>query len=465
VNPVKNLLISLLGCLILCGCNPSGSLPTGIVGTEKPTATLTVLAPVTTPIRATTPTRTRTPSATAFPTDRPLEMIAAGIVSAFSDDASRNILVLVNPWLYYRLGEELSVLDADLRNENWAPVITTMAPKTADDLRQMLQTVYTERPFAGLFLVGDFPFMRMWGYPIENARQPGPADYYYMDLDGAWEDTNADGFFDVQADGQGDRDPEVFVGRLNSGNARLLGESELEMVKAYFHRNHAYRTGGYSTRSAAVYSTYAEHHYGWAAPESADWSKYEIQSMQGLFADTYAFIFNDREVDAAGEWESEFWLVGSADAKTSAPAQSRFKEIMGEGYDYLSIGIHGWQEAWGGDFFTNQNIKEIHKSGGQLPAFIFSGSCSTGDISTSNSMGTMLTMSGALLFVGFSVPSEMTWEEFVLWNQSLRMGPAGGAFWKVQELATPGGAGEVTRNVNWILLGDPTLRLRTDVPG
>ncbi len=456
MNGRKFLFVSIPFCILLTGCASSGILPVRPTITETATHTFTVPPPTSTPTQTRTPTRTKTP------TEETLDVILARIVSRLSGEASRNILVLVESRLYYGLEKELAVLETDLRDENWIPVISTLPVGSGKDLRGALQQIYSQRAYAGVFLVGDFPYVRMWGYAIENDNQPGAADYYYMDLDGEWLDTNKDGFYNVHTNGQGDRDPEIFVGRLSGRNVSFLGESELDMLKAYFHRNHAYRTGNLSTRNAAVYAAPAGHHYGWDAPESAWWSQQEIKSMQGLLGSTYVFIFDDtKDPGEAGKWPGEFWLVGSPAEKTAVPAKERFREIMGEGYDYLSIGIHGWQEAWGLNFFANQNVEEVYSAGGKLPVFIVSNSCSTGDISYPNSMGNILTMAGTLVFLGYSAPAEMRWEEFVYWNESLAVLPVGPAFQELQAFATPSGYGPVVRNVNWILLGDPTLRLRT----
>ena len=412
---------------------------------------------------ASKPAHTAADTYTVNPTEESSAEILSEIIAALSEDDSRNFLVLVHPRLWSGLAEELAVLEADIRNENWAPVVSRLPADSPEDLRQALQSIYSQKRFAGIFLIGDFPYTRMWGYAIENPDQPGATDYFYMDLDGEWLDANGDGFYDLHSDGQGDRQPEVFVGRLNAGNVYTLNQSELEMMKSYLHRDHAYRTGGSATSNAALYSTYAHTLYGWVGAENAEWTKVEIlQSIQVLFPDTYAFIFDETvDPEDSGKWTAEFWKADDPNRKSVAPARERFQEIMGEGYDYLSIGIHGTPEAWGPEFFTNLDVKTAYDSKRQLPVFIFSASCSTGNISTPDSMGSILTMAGSLVFVGFSAPSEMRWKEFVSWNQSLAGSPVGTAFMEVQEEATPGGSGAVTRNVNWILLGDPTLKMRT----
>ncbi|MGB7539709.1 MAG: C25 family cysteine peptidase, partial [Anaerolineales bacterium] len=170
------------------------------------------------------------------------------------------------------LTQDLAVLETDLRNENWQPVISAFSADSPEAMREVLHAVYSQRPFAGIFLIGDFPYPRMWSYPAEYPDQPGAADYFYMDMDGGWSDANGDGFYDVHSDGPGDRQPEVFVGRLNAGNVPGLGRSELELVRDYLRRDHAYRTGKLATRKAALYATYKHTLYGWVGAENAEWT-------------------------------------------------------------------------------------------------------------------------------------------------------------------------------------------------
>ncbi|MGB7539084.1 MAG: C25 family cysteine peptidase, partial [Anaerolineales bacterium] len=181
------------------------------------------------------------------------------------------------------------------------------------------------------------------------------------------------------------------------------------------------------------------------------------------YPDTDAFIFDESiNPEDARTWDADFWPVGDLNQKKTVPARAKFRELMGIGYDYLSIGIHGTPDAWGPDFFTNRDVESIYQAGGRLPVLLFSASCSTADLGAADNLGSILTMAGSLMFIGFSAPSEMRWVEFVSWNQALINSSIGEAFLRIQREATPDGSGAVSRNVNWILLGDPTLRLKTD---
>ncbi|MCJ7827075.1 MAG: C25 family cysteine peptidase [Demequinaceae bacterium] len=387
------------------------------------------------------------------------------IVGQLGDDASANVLVLVNQELFDPLAPELTTLEDDMRNESWHPAFSVIPSTTAEELRGFLQAIYAEQPFSGVFLIGTFPFIKSSAYLDDNgADWAGPADLYLMDLDGSWIDTDGDGLYDRLEDGAGDREPEIFVGRLNAQHVDIFGESEVDLMKRYFARNHAYRTGGLATQDAAVYATYAHHHYGRYDSASASWSQNEIDAMVGLLPETEVFIFDDEpdgeRLEDVNEWPAEFWNVSSSEDRRDVPARQEFLALMGDGYHYLSIGIHGWPRGWE-YLFMVEDVISVLDSGGQLPVFVHSGSCSTGNISQDNDLGSTLTMGGSLVFFGPAAPSEMTWEEYVLWTESLVKLPVGPAFLEVQAFSTASDHGPVPTSVVWILLGDPTLRVRT----
>jgi hypothetical protein len=445
-----------IAAILLAGCvgEAPEARPTAGQARDGPVSTVGPTSPPA--ASATTAVPSGTPTA-AMP-DAAIDQILA----ALSDERESSILVLVRPRLLSDLSAELTTLQMDMRCEGWAPVLSESAVSSAQELRRLLQTVYAQKPFAGLLLVGEFPYARMWGYPVETTDDPGPADYYLMDLDGEWLDEDGDSFFDRHEMGLGDRDPEIFVGRLSGHSVTVLGQSEVKMVQDYLARNHAYRTGALSTQTAAIYATYAHHHYGRVDPSSADWSRAEIRSLAGVFSRTFVFIFEDEDDQGCplpvADWPAELWLHPNSGERTVAEARDRLLQLLGDGYDYLSIGIHGWHGGWGG-LVTVDDVRSIRDSGGQLPILVASSSCSTGDISRGDDMGSVLTMSGSLVFFGFAASTELTWEEVVYWNESLPDSAVGPAFKMLQDLATPDWDGVVTRNVNWILLGDPTLRV------
>ena len=101
---------------------------------------------------------------------------------------------------------------------------------SAETLRRYLNRVYNYYlkhgcDFLGAVFVGDLPYMLFevenpWSFRIEMNKtyklpflgsEVFPCDLYFMDLDGAWTDSDGDGALDIH---DGDVRPEIFIGRL-----------------------------------------------------------------------------------------------------------------------------------------------------------------------------------------------------------------------------------------------------------
>jgi hypothetical protein len=104
-------------------------------------------------------------------------------------------------------------------------------------------------PMVGTVLVGSIavPWFEMHGSDFNNGSSEFPCDLYYMDLNGTWADSDADGKFD---DHRGDVNPEIFVARMWTPTG---GGNDATLLKNYFLRNHQFRKGlqGYSRTGLA----------------------------------------------------------------------------------------------------------------------------------------------------------------------------------------------------------------------
>ena len=180
----------------------------------------------------------------------------------------RGLLVIVEDRLALPLRESLAQFTRDLEAEGYRVAVNgSLAGGTPPArIRAVLRDAYRgDGTLAGAILVGEF------SAPLHNQvdRQGDPywhdqlADLYYMDLDGTWIDADGNGVFDehrgmtsarlsrfAQRVGSrlnipvpGDRrDPEIWVSRLRAGTLPSLGD-EVTLLRDYFARNHAYRTG------------------------------------------------------------------------------------------------------------------------------------------------------------------------------------------------------------------------------
>ena len=157
------------------------------------------------------------------------------------------VIVLVNNRLYPNVADEINRYVGDLDAEDLdAHVITLNATIHPSTIRSIINTEYNKGA-TGCLLVGDF--LQAW-YEMSNPSPWGneqfPTDLYYMDLNGLWNDTDGDGLFDQHS---GDQEPEIWVGRLKASN---MDVDEVSLIKNYFEKNHAYRTGALSLPKRAL---------------------------------------------------------------------------------------------------------------------------------------------------------------------------------------------------------------------
>ncbi|MFZ5981173.1 MAG: PKD domain-containing protein [Candidatus Zixiibacteriota bacterium] len=151
------------------------------------------------------------------------------------------ILVVVNTALYPLIISGLDQYVLDLNAEGYEVEVYISSGGTPEEMREFLQ----ERYFAGMkgcVFIGDLPIA--W-YEIFDCYDYGeneefPCDYFYMDLDGNFRDSDNDDLYDHH---YGDVTPEIWMGRLTAGPIAIGAVSEDSMIINYFNKNHLYRTG------------------------------------------------------------------------------------------------------------------------------------------------------------------------------------------------------------------------------
>jgi hypothetical protein len=180
-----------------------------------------------------------------------------------SDDqvqSEREIIVMVENRLISPLDSVLKQYKTDLESEGYKVKIeSSMNSSTAPpEIRKILQDEYEENEnLIGAVFVGNIQA------PLFNDpnRQGDPywhdylADFYYMDLDGIWEDSDNNGVYDqhryssfgifnwVKRKLKSDLlKPEIWVSRIKADNLVSLGD-EVSLLKDYFSKVHKYRTG------------------------------------------------------------------------------------------------------------------------------------------------------------------------------------------------------------------------------
>jgi PKD repeat protein len=148
--------------------------------------------------------------------------------------------VIVNTTLYDQIREALDQYIEDLVADEYTVKLIKITGGTAEDMRSLLAGEYA-LGMAGCVLIGDLPIAwyesECWD---EKEHEEFPCDLFYLDLDGQFTDTDADGIYDTHT---GDITPEIWLGRLTASPLTMGGSNEVELLKNYFRKNHLYRTG------------------------------------------------------------------------------------------------------------------------------------------------------------------------------------------------------------------------------
>ncbi|MFX1293726.1 MAG: C25 family cysteine peptidase [Promethearchaeota archaeon] len=157
---------------------------------------------------------------------------------------NKMIFIMVNSTIYDSLNASLTQLKNDLENIGKSPSFYNYSPQglpTNDELAEAysLRSVFIGQMawLEGAILIGKFPIAY---YNISNS--VFPCDLFYMDLDGQWTDNDNDRVFDNHTDGAlGDRDPEIWIGRIDA--SMMSSTNEITAITNYLLKNHLYRNG------------------------------------------------------------------------------------------------------------------------------------------------------------------------------------------------------------------------------
>ena len=149
------------------------------------------------------------------------------------------VAVIVNSDLYSRIQTSLDQYVNDLIEDGYSVEVDLWSGGNYQDLRDSLKNKWAYSGLVGAVLVGDLPVawyeMYIWG------AEEFPIDYYFMELDGAWSDSDGDGLLEGLSAGSGDLGPEIWVGRLAPTN--LVWGNQAQLLENYFTKNHNYRIG------------------------------------------------------------------------------------------------------------------------------------------------------------------------------------------------------------------------------
>ncbi len=133
----------------------------------------------------------------------------------------------------------------DLNETGYDIVLLDVEGGTPEEFKQLIIEEGGDG-LVGAVLAGELPVAWFEQYEyFDNEEEPDnynlreyPIDLFYMDVDGVWDDTSGNGIYDIHS---GDREPEIWIGRLPGYNLSSIDEDIL--IAAYLDRIHLYRMG------------------------------------------------------------------------------------------------------------------------------------------------------------------------------------------------------------------------------
>ena len=177
------------------------------------------------------------------------------------------VILLIDSTMMMPLSAEIARLEQDLKNELWtvikrsAPRATAFNSEAVATTKEIIFSIIEKNPNEqySILLLGRIP-VPYSGLMAPDGHSPDhvgawPADVYYADFDGEWSDESinssgasrvenknvpGDGKFDKS---QNDADIKYPVGRIDFYNLTSFAETELQLLKRYLDKNHAFRSG------------------------------------------------------------------------------------------------------------------------------------------------------------------------------------------------------------------------------
>ena len=361
-----------------------------------------------------TPTETRQaevlpvpPTPTATP-----ESYLSPLVAIFADE-----------FTYNSIQEEIEQYKKDIEKDLSARVIIFAQDfGTPQEIRSKLVELRNQG-LIGAVLIGDLPTTYLKAKLNEPDLTTVPTDFYYMDLDDDFT-VREDRYLEYSAEPTSLL-PEVWIGRLKPP---VSGEEGISLLRRYFRRNHAHRTGKIkSSKKMMIFDAIGAE---------------EVPSTE---RDRYLEDVN-RLVERTGLYElSEVTIASNADA---TPSFQDYLSKLKEDFELVYLNLHGTPttQQIGSLDISAKEIKQVQPK----PHFYFIWSCSNGNFTAENYMaGSYLFYGEGLVVLASTAPvfGNIESGESNLFPLSL------GATW-----------GEAYKYANYLssmtLLGDPTLRMR-----
>ncbi len=221
-----------------------------------------------------------------------------------SHPLSPKISILVNSTIYHEIQSSLDQYKSDIESLGYTTEIRNDAWSNHEDIRTYLYDEWLHNALAGCLIVGNLPYAM-----YEMGGDIFPIDLYYTDLDGGWLDFNHNGLYDYHMEGDGDKEPEIWLGRVTISSE---WDDEISLIKNYFRKIHDYREGNLSQPNRAL--LYVDD----------DW-----QGSTDEWDDDLSLLYQNRTV------ENDVFITNATD----------YKERLIQGYEWIQVHCHANHSA------------------------------------------------------------------------------------------------------------------------
>lgn len=308
-----------------------------------------------------------------------------------SNQREGGFLIVVDDDLYEDVEQSIQTYQEDLANEGFDSFVLEFNGTSHFDLKVQIIVYNQTEDVSNVVLIGDLPVP--WFELFEDWNNNGiqdedeewvefPCDLYFTDIDGIWDDLDENGIYDYH---EGDKHPEVGIGRIVADNMSMLPDSEAELINDYFYKNHLFRSGivtSYETSLAYI---------------DDDWSYWGLEYQQAMqLAYPSVELVNDIEETNAGDYR---------DNRLNAD------------YEFIQVHVHSGPNAHyfyynsgnSYDLVNNYEIEGINPTAHFYNLF----ACSNSRYTTANNMGGMYIYGSdhGLATLGSTKTGSMLWFE------------------------------------------------------
>lgn len=193
------------------------------------------------------------------------------------------VLVMVHQDVYEQTKANVERYVMDLgRDGYWATIHVVSGGKPS-----AIRKYIIDRGPVGVVMVGAIP--PAWFEMSDDfyGSAEFPCDLFYMDTNGTWTDSDADGKYNAVS---GDVTPEIWIGRIWTPT---LNGNDPALINNYFDRNHLFRTGNLGhSRSALAYV-------------EDDWSHFDDCEMDTMTPAAYITKYTNPDITDADLYKTE----------------------------------------------------------------------------------------------------------------------------------------------------------------